>query len=80
MIAQPLFRVKYVEKAGTGTTDMIAECREAGLPEPEFRQCGPHFVVTLWDWLTEEVMTRLELSERQQQAVRHIKTTGKITN
>jgi predicted HTH transcriptional regulator len=48
LIAEPLFRVKYVEKAGTGTTDMIAECRAAGLPEPDFRQCGPHFVTTLW--------------------------------
>jgi ATP-dependent DNA helicase RecG len=48
LIAEPLFRVKYVEKAGTGITDMIAECRTAGLPEPDFRQCGPHFVATLW--------------------------------
>jgi len=81
LIAKPLFRVKYVEKAGTGTTDMIADCREAGLPEPDFEQHGPHFVVTLWrDWLTQAVMTRLALSERQQQAIHHVKTTGKITN
>lgn len=81
LIAEPLFRVKYVEKAGTGTTDMIADCLKAGLPEPDFRQCGPHFVTTLWrDWLTEEVITRLALSKRQQQAIRHVKTTGKITN
>ncbi len=81
LIAEPLFRVQYVEKAGTGTTDMIADCRAAGLPEPGFKQCGPHFVTTLWrDWLTEEVMTRLELSERQQQAIRQVKVAGKITN
>jgi predicted HTH transcriptional regulator len=81
LIAEPLFRVKYVEKAGTGTTDMIADCREAYLPEPDFEQRGPHFVVTLWrDWLTQAVMTRLALSERQQKAVHHVKTTGKITN
>ena len=37
--------------------------------------------MTLWrDWLTQAVMTRLALSERQQKAVHHIKTTGKITN
>jgi len=47
LIAEPLFRVEYVEKAGTGTTDMIADCRKAGLPEPDFEQRGPHFVVTL---------------------------------
>ena len=73
--------MKYVEKAGTGTTDMIADCQEAGLPEPDFEQRGPHFVVTLWrNWLTKAVITRLGLSERQQKAVQHVKTTGKITN
>jgi ATP-dependent DNA helicase RecG len=28
---------KYIERMGTGTQDMITRCREAGLPEPEFR-------------------------------------------
>lgn len=60
LIAEALFRVKYVEKAGTGTTDMIADCLQAGLPEPSFEQHGPHFVVTLWrDWLTKAVMDQL---------------------
>ncbi len=47
LIAESLFRVKYVEKAGTGSTDMIADRRKAGLPEPDFEQRGPHFVVTV---------------------------------
>lgn len=81
LIAEPLFRVKYVEKAGTGTTDMIADCREAGLPEPDFEQRGPHFVVTLWrDWLTDEIMASLGLSDRQRQAVRFVKSNGRITS
>ncbi|MFH1950477.1 MAG: ATP-binding protein [Pseudomonadota bacterium] len=81
MIAEPLFRVKYVEKAGTGTTDMIADCREAGLPEPDFEQRGPHFVVTLWrDWLTEEVIVSLGLNDRQRRALTHLKTAGRIGN
>lgn len=81
LIAEPLFRVKYVEKAGTGTTDMIADCREAGLPEPDFEQRGPHFVVTLWrDWLTEEVMVSMGLSEKQRLAIAFVKTNGRITN
>jgi ATP-dependent DNA helicase RecG len=81
LIAEPLFRVKYVEKAGTGTTDMIADCRQAGLPEPDFEQRGPHFVVTLWrDWITDEVLAGLNLSARQLQAVVYVKKTGKIAN
>ena len=81
LIAEPLFRVKYVEKAGTGTTDMIADCRKAGLPEPDFEQSGPHFVVILWrDWLTDEVLSGLGLNERQMKAVEYIKFHGRITN
>jgi len=81
LIAEPLFRVKYVEKAGTGTTDMIAECRAAGLPEPDFRQCGPHFVVTLWrDWLTETVMASYNFNNRQKKAIAHLKINGQINN
>lgn len=81
LLAEPLFRVKYVEKAGTGTTDMIIACREAGLPEPDFEQRGPHFVVTLWrDWLTDEVMAGLNLNERQRKVIALLKIEGKITN
>jgi len=81
LIAEPLFRIKYAEKVGTGTTDMIADCRNAGLPEPDFEQRGPHFVVTLWrDWLTAEVLADMKLSERQNHAVAFIKTKGRITN
>jgi hypothetical protein len=28
----------FLIKAGTGTLDMIARCREVGLPEPDFEQ------------------------------------------
>jgi predicted HTH transcriptional regulator len=81
LIAEPLFRVKYVEKAGTGTTDMIDDCRKAGLPEPDFEQRGPHFVVTLWrDWLTEEILSGLDLNERQLKAIQFLKSEGSISS
>jgi len=81
LIAEPLFRVKYVEKAGTGTTDMIDDCRKASLPEPDFEQRGPYFVVTLWrDWLTEAVLADFHLNDRQLQSVSHVKKTGRISN
>ena len=47
-IAEPLFLARYIEKAGTGTLDMIDLCDQAGLPAPEFRQDGGQFVQTLW--------------------------------
>ncbi|MFH0882828.1 MAG: ATP-binding protein, partial [bacterium] len=48
LIADPLFLTRYIEKAGTGTLDMIALCKEAGLPPPDFRQDGGQFVQTIW--------------------------------
>ncbi len=81
LITEPLFRVKYVEKAGTGTTDMISDCLDAGLPEPSFAQHGPHFVTTVWrDWLTDDVLAKLGLSDRQMGIVLRVKANGKITN
>lgn len=81
LIAEPLFRVQYVEKAGTGTTDMISDCLDAGLPEPEFRQSGPHFVTTVWrDCLTDDVLAGLGLNERKMKAVKLVKQTGELSN
>jgi ATP-dependent DNA helicase RecG len=37
LLAEPLYLTRYIERMGTGTGDMIRRCREAGLPEPEFR-------------------------------------------
>lgn len=80
-VKEPLFRVKYVEKAGTGTTDMIADCRKSGLPEPDFEQRGPHFVVTLWrDWLTEAVMDKLSLTDQERKLISLFKVRGRIGN
>ncbi|MCF7732693.1 MAG: hypothetical protein K9N23_13470 [Akkermansiaceae bacterium] len=81
LIAEPLFRAGYAEKAGSGTTDMIDACRAAGVPEPDFKQHGPHFVVTLWrDWLTDEVLAGLGFNDRQMLAVAMIKRQSRITN
>ncbi|MBU2228108.1 MAG: DUF4062 domain-containing protein [Proteobacteria bacterium] len=81
LIAEPLYLAHYIEKAGTGTLDMVAQCREAGLPEPDFEERAGQFVVTLWrDWLTAEVLAGLDLNERQKKALAYIKITGQFTN
>jgi len=81
LLAELLYRVKFVEKAGTGTTDMIEDCHAAGLPEPTFEQNGAHFVTTIWrDWLTDAVMDELGLNERQKKGVALCKRTSRITN
>ncbi len=81
LICEPLYLAHYIERAGTGTLDMIRLCREADLPEPEFRHEGERFVVVLWrDWLTDAVLAGLELNERQRQVLTVIKRDGRITN
>lgn len=80
LIAEPLYLAHYIEKAGTGTLDMIAQCRDAGLPEPDFEQRSDQFVVTLWrDWLTTQVIASLDLNERQQRAIKYISQERHIT-
>jgi len=46
LLAEPLYLTKYIERMGTGTGDMIARCRNAGLAEPEF-SLTDGFVTTL---------------------------------
>ena len=81
LICEPMFLARYAEKAGSGILDMIALCRGAGLPEPDFRQDGGQFVQTLWrDWLTDKAMEELRLDERQREVVRLVRGKGRITN
>jgi ATP-dependent DNA helicase RecG len=47
IFAEPLYLAEYIERIGSGTTDMIRLCREAGLPEPSF-SISDGFVATLY--------------------------------
>jgi len=81
LLSEALYLAHYIEKAGTGTLDMIALCQASGLPEPDFEQRGNQFVVTLWrDWLTGAFLATLAVNERQKQALLHVKTAGRLTN
>lgn len=80
-ICEALFLARYIEKYGTGTLMMIRESLSHALPEPDFAQRGGEFTCVIWrDWLTAEVLVALALSERQQRAINHLKTHGRITN
>lgn len=47
LIAEPMFLKGYIEKAGTGTEDIITKCVNYGLEKPEFHQ-DSDFKVTIW--------------------------------
>ncbi|MDP9193500.1 MAG: DUF4062 domain-containing protein [Acidobacteriota bacterium] len=81
LIADPLYLARYIEKAGTGTQMMIALCRDAGLPEPDFEERDGSVVVTLWrDRLTDEVLIALQLNERQIAGLALLRAEGRITS
>lgn len=48
LIAEPLFLTKYIEKAGSGTVDMVKRCKKAGMREPKFKIDGGFFILTIW--------------------------------
>lgn len=80
-ISEALFLANYIDKVGTGTLDVIAKCREAGLPEPEFFQNGDQFTVRIWrQSLTPEQLDQLGLNSRQRKAIEFVRENGKITN
>ena len=80
-IAEALFLARYIEKYGTGTLMMIRETTAHALPEPDFEQRGGEFVITVWrDWLTEKLLAGLKLNQRQQDAISHLKVSGRIGN
>ena len=81
LICEPLYLAHYIERAGTGTLDMIRLCADASLPEPEFRGEGERFVTVVWrDWLTDAVMAKLELSDRQKAGVSFLRAEGRLTS
>lgn len=47
-IAEQLYQVKYIEKFGTGFTDLLADCRAAGLPDPVFDDSRMEFTITIY--------------------------------
>lgn len=47
-IADQLYQTKHIEKFGTGFTDLVADCRAAGLRDPEVDDSRTEFIVTIW--------------------------------
>jgi len=80
LLAESLYLARYIERVGSGTQAIIALCREADLPEPEFEQREGSFVITLWrDWLTAQLMDHLELNDRQILCLKTLKVERQTT-
>ena len=80
LIAETLFKIKYIEKFGTGTTKMIRVCRELGVPEPEFIEQDEDFMVTFRRSSVNVLLDQPQLlNERQKQVIEYLKTHESIT-
>ena len=80
LLFKQLFWVKYVEDVGGGTLDMIKQCKEWRIPEPEFKFITGAFVVVFRLPPSLENLERLGLNERQIKAVEYVTKKGSITN
>jgi ATP-dependent DNA helicase RecG len=80
-VCEALYLAGYIEKYGTGTLMMIQECVGHALPEPDFDQQPGEFVTILWrDWLTAHLLAGLNLNDRQNAVIPHLKISRQITN
>jgi len=81
LVAKVFYLAGYIEQYGSGTIRMVEWMKEAGLPEPEYKEEMGGFSVYFYkDIYTEENLRKMELNERQIKAVMYVKERGKITN
>ena len=81
LISEILYLADYIQKAGSGTLEMIKQCRKSGLPEPEFLNAHGEFrTIIVRDIFTESALNKLGLNERQFKAVKYVKDKGQISN
>lgn len=81
-LANALYFADYIQKTGSGTLEMIKQCKAQGAAEPEFILIRNVEFRTILprDIYTEDVLAKIGLNERQMKAVQHVKEHGDIAN
>lgn len=81
LIADVCFKGGYIDSWGRGMFKIYNACKEAGLPEPEIQELQNGLLVTLFNSNSvPRAYSRVDLNERQQQALEFVKENGRITN
>ncbi len=80
LIGATFYEAGLIEKWGSGTNRIIAECKKIGLPEPEWREQQGLMLILKQDVFTEDFLIEQGLNERQLKAVAHVKKRRRITN
>ncbi len=80
LIAEPLYFTKYIEKAGSGTNEIIKRCAVQGLPEPVFEQKMGCFVATIWrSVIIDKYLEAIDLNEGQKKVLQYIIENKRIS-
>ena len=81
-LASVLYLADYIQQVGSGTTEMVRQCKKHGLPDPEFVSVRNLEFRTILarDIYSENILVKLGLNERQMKAVQHVKEHGHVTN
>jgi len=80
LVADAFFLIKYIEQFGTGIRRIINDCREAGVPEPEFESRVDAFRTVFRRAVSpEELLSELKLNPRQFKGVKHAIEHGRLT-
>lgn len=80
-LATAMYYANYIQQVGSGTMEMVKQCKAQGLPEPEFiSERNLEFrTILARDVFTGEFLSRSGLNERQIKAMRFIKEHGEIS-
>lgn len=80
-LANAMYYANYIQQIGSGTMEMVKQCKLQGLPEPEFISIRNLEFKTILarDIFTEDTLMHLGLNERQIEAVKFIKKHGEIS-
>lgn len=80
-LANALYLADYAQRAGSGTIEILKVCKAYHMPEPEFVLIRNKEFRTILprDYLTDKVLNRMRLNERQIKAVKLIKGKGLIS-
>jgi len=81
LLADVFYKAGYIEGWGRGTIEIVNQCLEQELPEPDFIEEYGAFKTVLYKskW-NEEKIKNMELNDRQIKSVLYVKEKGKITN
>ncbi len=81
LICNAFYKAELIEAWGRGTELMVTKCKEAGLPEPEYREYfGGIELIFYKDRLNENALSKFDLNERQMKAIAYLKENKVISS